>query len=234
MSYPHVISLRNTESLRDFFEEASLESKRLNYGADEAIYEADEPPLHLYMIVSGQIRLSQGRPNGAGRLLSILGGGDWFGVMALAQVPTIGHRALAVEQSVVLRADVGRFLELLPRFPEAAIELSQSLARKVACAVDDGTGMVFDDVRRRVLKKLVALSSSAAAEHIRGGVRLRITHDQLAQAVGVARETVSLTLTQLRNQSVVKTGRNQLVFDPAILVQLLREPSAPGRPVEVN
>ena len=40
---------------------------------------------------------------------------------------------------------------------------------------------------------------------------------QLAQAVGVARETVSLALTQLRHQNLLRTGRNQLFFDPEAL-----------------
>jgi DNA-binding transcriptional regulator YhcF (GntR family) len=41
---------------------------------------------------------------------------------------------------------------------------------------------------------------------------LRITHRQLAEAVGAARETISLALTQLRHQNLLRTGRNRVVF----------------------
>jgi CRP-like cAMP-binding protein len=37
-------------------------------------------------------------------------------------------------------------------------------------------------------------------------VILWMTHEQLAQAVGAARETVSLALTQLRQANVLRTG----------------------------
>ena len=46
---------------------------------------------------------------------------------------------------------------------------------------------------------------------------LRITHQQLAQAVGAARETISLALTQLRQRELLRTGRNQLFFNPDVL-----------------
>jgi CRP-like cAMP-binding protein len=49
---------------------------------------------------------------------------------------------------------------------------------------------------------------------------LRITHKQLAQAVGAARETISVCLTELRLKNLIRTGRNQLIFDPEQLQAL--------------
>jgi CRP-like cAMP-binding protein len=51
-------------------------------------------------------------------------------------------------------------------------------------------------------------------------VVVHITHQQLAQKVGVARETVSLALAQLRRRNVLRTGRNQLFFRPQNLRQM--------------
>ena len=45
-------------------------------------------------------------------------------------------------------------------------------------------------------------------------VVLRLTHEEIADAVGVARETVSVALMQLRRKNAVKTGRNRLTFSP--------------------
>ena len=66
-------------------------------------------------------------------------------------------------------------------------------------------------------------SESAAATQHDGGVVLRITHQQLAQAVGVARETVSVALTQLRQRNLLRTGRNQLIFNPQALRDLKKK-----------
>jgi len=81
---------------------------------------------------------------------------------------------------------------------------------------------VFDDCNSRLLKALVRFSRSAAAMPHGDGVVLRITHEQLAQSIGVARETVSLALTQLRQQNLLRTGRNQLMFNPDSLRDFTR------------
>jgi CRP-like cAMP-binding protein len=78
---------------------------------------------------------------------------------------------------------------------------------------------MFQDCRLRVIKALLKFSSTPAARPVPEGVSLRITHAELAEAIGAARETVSLCLTDLRHMNVVRTGRNQIVFDPEGLRQ---------------
>ena len=102
----------------------------------------------------------------------------------------------------------------------------KQLAHKMISARSDAAGLVFDDCQARLLKTLVRFSRSAAATPNADGVVLRITHQQLAQAVGVARETVSLALTQLRQQNLLRTGRNQLMFNPEHLRNAARNGTA--------
>jgi CRP-like cAMP-binding protein len=90
----------------------------------------------------------------------------------------------------------------------------RQLARKLSAARRDAAELVFDDCRHRLLHTLLRFAGSSAASPHPHGVVLHITHRQLAQAVGVARETVSLALTNLRRQKLLHTGRNQLMFNP--------------------
>ena len=140
-----------------------------------------------------------------------------FGTPALAGMTSNGRRLVAVVSTVVWTVQADRLLWFLPTQPAASVEFIRHLAGKLQTACDDAADLVFDDCNRRLLKTLVRFSSSAAAETQDDSVVLRITHEQLAQAVGVARETVSLALTQLRQQNLLRTGRNQLVFNPNVL-----------------
>ena len=69
-----------------------------------------------------------------------------------------------------------------------------------------------------MLKTLIDFSTTSAATPLGAGVvRLNITHKALADAIGVARETVSLALARLKKGNLVETGRSNLTFLPADL-----------------
>lgn len=210
-----------TLAIRGVFEDPAVGAQRLVLQSGDKVYEPVEPAEHVYYLVRGQVRLFQSRPVGD-RLVGILGPDEWFGVIALARDSRRDLRAVVAAPTMILKANADRFLEVLSRHPLAAVELSRSLARKVISAHEDAAGLVFEDCNERLIKALLRFSASAAAQRVPGGVILRVTHEQLAQAIGVARETVSVALTQLRQQNLVRTGRNQLTFDPAILAQFLR------------
>src|SRR5207249_1020316 len=120
-----------------------------------------------------------------------------------------------------------KLLEVLKRHPEALVELNRQLATKVQSARDEAASLIYQDCNDRLIHTLVRFSESAAAAPHDDGVVLRITHQQLAQAVGVARETVSLALTQLRQRNLLRTGRNQLYFNPQALREFKKKHTEP-------
>lgn len=203
----------------------ALGAKRVTLAPGKVLYDTSTEAHNLYFVNRGQIRTYRVDEHTNGRLLEILGPEDWCGEAALAHHPHYGEQAVAVVASVVTEVPADRLAQLLAQHPKAAIELMKQLAHKLSAARADAAGLVFDDCHSRLLKTLVRFSDSAAAQPHPEGVVLRITHQQLAQAVGVARETVSLALTQLRQQNVLRTGRNQLLFNPENLRSLARNRS---------
>src|SRR3954466_829848 len=200
----------------------NLGARRMSVAPGTVLYEPHTGAHNLYFIHRGQIRTYHVGDADYGRLIDILGPDAWFGEASLAKQTTYGEQAIAVVPSVVSEIPAERFLSLLVQQPRAAIEVYRQLAAKLTAAREDAAGLVFDDCHSRLLKALVRFSHSAAASAHGDGVVLRITHEQLAQAIGVARETVSLALTQLRQQNLLRTGRNQLMFNPDALRNFTR------------
>ena len=165
------------------------------------------------------MRTYEAGPDESARLLEILGPGDWFGEEALAESDARSSRAVAVSDTTLSAVPVERLLELLCAATHiAAVELIRQLATRLRCAREETNRFVFDDCSSRLVKTLLRFSGTAAATpQDNGTVLLRITHRQLAQAVGAARETVSLALTQLRQRNLLRTGRNRLMFEPDAL-----------------
>ena len=195
----------------------ALGARRMSVAPGTVLYDPDTVAQNLYFIHRGQIRTYVVGTDDYGRLIDILGPDAWFGEAALARHANYGEQAVAVVPTIVTEVPAERFLAHLVHNPRAATELYKQLAQKLTAAREDAAGLVFDDCHSRLVKALVRFSRSAAAAPHGDGVVLRITHEQLAQAIGVARETVSLALTQLRQRNLLRTGRNQLMFNPEVL-----------------
>jgi CRP/FNR family cyclic AMP-dependent transcriptional regulator len=222
----------------EMLSDASLGARRLEVAAGTAFYEADVPARTLFFIHEGQVRIfqvGQVGPKPSTQLVEILGPGDWFGIPALTsgEGSRYGMRAVAVTAATVSEVPAERLLAALPNQPAVARELISQLASKLQAAYGHSANLVFDDTEKRLIKALLQFSRTSAAAPIEGeggegSVVLRITHQQLAQAVGAARETVSLTLTQLRQQNLLRTGRNRLLFNPQVLENFSRRNETPA------
>src|SRR4051812_5353178 len=218
MSTPANAAQPATQSSVSLFNELvanpALGARRMSVAPGTVLYEPHTGAHNLYFIHRGQIRTYHVGNDDYGRLIDILGPDAWFGEAALAKQATYGEQAVAVVPSVVSEIPAERFLSLLLQQPRAAVEVYRQLAAKLTAAREDAAGLVFDDCHSRLIKALVRFSRSAAATPHGDGVVPRLPPEQLAPAIGVARETVSLALTQLRQQNPPPPGRNQLMFNP--------------------
>jgi len=217
------------------FANPSVVASRSDVGESMIVYESQTPAGNLYFIETGQVRVYQTGNDGSTRLANIFGAGDWFGIAALAGIATYGSRAIAVSRSVLWAVPADQLLQVLGRDPKLARVLVGQLASRLEEANDMAARMMFDDCNQRLVQTLLRFSRTAAATSLEdGGVVLRITHQQLAQAVGAARETVSLGLTQLRQRNLLRTGRNRLSFHPSALEQFCCQQATANQPVKVN
>ena len=202
--------------------DTALQAQRLQVSAKTALYQPDEEARNIHFIHEGQVRTYQMGPNGSRRLIEILGTNEWCGAAALAGAPSYGEVAIAAVPTTVSVVAADRLYGVLARDSEAAGDLIRQLACKLGDYRQDASDLVFQDCNQRLVSALLDLSQSPAASASADGVVLRITHQQLAQKVGVARETISLALGQLRKRNLLRTGRNQLHFNP----QTLRDSAA--------
>ena len=222
--------------LVELFLNPLLGARRISLHGGASVFEPNHPASSLYFIHRGQVRVYiVGREQS--QLIEILGLNDWFGVAALAGVASHGARAITVGPTILSEVPLDRFQALLQQQPKAAADLVKQLAQRLRQTREESSRLIFDDCHTRLLRALLRFSYSSAATQNTSGVVLHITHMQLAQAIGVARETVSLALKDLRDQNILKTGRNQVTFDPRAVDQVLQvrlQRPAPATPPTVE
>jgi CRP/FNR family transcriptional regulator, cyclic AMP receptor protein len=204
-------------SALNVFSDPQLSGRTIALNHGQIVCDEQTTADNVYYITRGQIRLYASGPNDSTRLIEILGPGEWFGVAALAGAALHQDRAIAIDKTNVTEVAAQQLLSLLSQQPVQFVELTRQLAQKLLAANQEAGRYVFEDCTQRLIGALLRFSRSAASTQQADGVVLRITHNQLALAIGVARETVSLALTQLRQQNLLRTGRNQLMFNPESL-----------------
>lgn len=203
--------------------------ERKAYRGGETIVAEHEPADRLFYVHRGQVRLYHSAPGAAEssnpqqcRLIGVLGVNEWFGTAALSGADRFGVRAVAQGPTVVSTIRPNRLLRVLADNPRELLAFTRDLARRLEQSIQEASGLIFDDCNTRLLRKLLQLTRTVAATATEDGrVQVRITHQQIAQSIGVARETVSLALGELRKEGLLQTGRNQVVFRPADLQQRL-------------
>jgi CRP/FNR family transcriptional regulator len=201
-------------AIADFVGRSETGSRQVIFYDGQAVFEPKDPAADFFVVASGEIRLFEVAPDGARRLLDILGPGRCFGFASLGRIPQYDKLATSVGDSAVRVVSADRLREMLLSHGEIALEFVETMARQMHLAWSEGSHFVFEDCRLRLIRTLLRFRNSPAARPIPGGVELRMTHAQLAQAVGVARETISLCLTQLKRENLVQTSRNRVSYNP--------------------
>jgi len=207
-------------SLSELLREPSLGVRRRTAPSDTVLYVAGSPADNLFFIQFGQVRQDRLATDGSCLLLDIAGPGQWLGVESIGSA-TYTCQAMTTTETVALVLPAQRLTEILPRYPQVSLEIIRRLAARLQTATEEAGGLAFEDCRHRLLRALLRFGRSAVATATHDGVMLRMTHEQLAQAVGSARETVTLVLTELRNANMLRTGRNKLTFNPQALAAAL-------------
>lgn len=172
-------------------------------------------PAEVYLVVDGLVRLHAVDDSGFGATLRYVKPGGYFGEEALT------GRARRYSAEAVTEATVA---SLDPRHLTGS-EL-RAVTTDLALALDRMNRSVLrlagKPLKARVAAELLELSDSALASHgPEGNATVRMTHDELAAAVGSVRETVTKVVGELVRAGALKAGYGKLsIQDPARLEEI--------------
>lgn len=165
----------------------------------------------LFLIGSGQVKVTMIAEDGREVILSVLKTGDFFGEMALVDDEPRSAHVVAMADTMLLQLRRDDFRARLRSSPEVAIALLRELSRRLRRADDTIASLMLLDVNGRVAHLLLELAREDdhdAATRI----RRRLTHAAIGQMVGASRETVSRTMRNLVLRSVIQVTRREIVL----------------------
>ncbi len=190
---------------------AGTRARRFRRG--EVIFHVGDPGDALFILVSGEVKISLPSEGGDEAILVRLQPGDVFGELALLDgAPrSATATALSAAETVVLPRD--RFRDLIAEEPVIRDALLASLASELRRLTTHVEELHFLDITGRLASCLVRLASDGGTVLDSGEIRLRtsLTQGDLASMVGSTRQSVNKLLRQFSDDGYLRLERDAIV-----------------------
>jgi len=204
------VSEREARKISEFCTE-----RRFREGA--TIFGEGEPSDSLYILKSGVVRLVSISPKGSEAILQILKPGQLFGELLLSRERR-AFTALAGEDSVVTVISRRNLKGLLSLFPIVALNFICLLSRRLGDVEEEIADSSHTWSYHRLARVLLHLSEQYGKEVPAGTlIKLRLTHEDLANLIGTTRETVTTQLNRFSRMGLLsRRSREIVVFRPRL------------------
>jgi CRP/FNR family transcriptional regulator len=174
------------------------------YAAGEVVFSEEETGRCMYVVREGRVKVSRWLPSGRELILAHHDAPEHFGEMALLDGHTAPATVTAATRSVILSLSRIRFDELLQK-PHFTRTLLDELCARCRAAWKQIELVSHRDAEARVRMALYRLSQSHGRETEQGTrIEMRLTHRELANMVGVTRETATRALMRLEGLKLIQ------------------------------
>ncbi len=159
----------------------------------------------LYRVRTGLARIQSVDDEGNALTLRLVRPGEYFGEEALADLP----REHFVEAATEVRVE-----ELNPALlsPEETVEITVHLVAALNQAYQAVQRLVSQRLKNRIAAALLEFAATPVAAQVDGQIIVRVTHDEIAAAVGSVRETVTKIVGELSREGVIQSGYGKVVL----------------------
>ncbi len=176
----------------------------------------------LYLVLAGRVRVSRVGSDGREVVMAHRTAGSIVGEWGVLGHPAQRETAEVAEDARLLVVPTGAAMPLFTQDPKLARALLELTATRRLDAEARLEALQLRTVRSRLAEFVVDGAKRDGHAEPRGTViRSRYTHLEIAQTVGATRETVTLTLAEMKRKGILLIERRRLVVRDVARLQSL-------------
>ncbi len=194
------------------------------FGAGTTICRQGDPATHLYVVISGLIKILTNSRDGQQSVQALRGSGDVVGELA---GELTGHRTasmVAVTEVEAVVVGQEKFLAFLDRHLPAAHAYRRMITRRFSDTADSLYAQYTTNGAQRLALLLLDLAEKYGQPAGPGPalvLTLPLSQDELASLVSTSRATVTRALHDWRGRGLIQTRTRRItITDPASLRRL--------------
>lgn len=184
-----------------------------NYQRGATIIHQDEPGSMLYIIVSGNVKITTASSDGEELILALLTDNDFFGELSLLDGQPHSASATAMETTQVVTLNRDEFLEVIAKNPEMVNNILVVLSNRLRRTNTMFEDAVFLQLPARLSKRLLELGEQHGLKTDSGlEIELRLTQQDLANFLGASRVAINRLLRQLQDSGLISIDRKHITI----------------------
>lgn len=170
----------------------------------------------LWYIKEGQVRCSIIGANGQEKIIGFLGEGAIIGEGSFLNSLPSQLMIFTSQPSTLVYFPRESIMEIISHEPTFSIELLNAIHCKSRVYLNEIEGLSFYTSPQRICRFICNLADQYGTDVDKGvRVDIRLTHQQIADIIGVSRVTVTNVLQELRSVGIFDISGNRIIMDRA-------------------
>lgn len=192
---------------------------RRTFPAGEVVFRQGDPSTHVFVLLSGWVRVSAVSRDGQDLLLAFRGPGDAVGDLAAVRGTERTATVRTLEQVSAVQLHRERFVDLLQTRPTIAMGVIKQLSARVIEATRARATYAALDITKRVAACLVRLMDQHGVPTDDGvELRIRVSQQDVASQIDASLRSVARAFGVLRVRGIVISNRARvLICRPEVL-----------------
>ncbi len=185
------------------------------------IFHEGDPADALYIVKSGLLKLTSLSEKGTESILNILRPGEIFGELILLAEKR-PFSAVALTDATVAVLSRGDLLDLFSSYPSFLRNFTKMLSTRLLRVEKEFAGLLHAWAYHRLARELLLLAEDLGEETPAGTlIPLHLTHEDLSNLIGTARETVTIQLQKFEEMGMIRREGRRIIVNRPRLVEYL-------------
>lgn len=187
------------------------------------IFREGDPVEAVYFLESGLVKVYSLTAEGEEQIINILRPGDFFPHLGFLEGGSYPATAEAISPARLVTVRRAALLDLVRRDGDFAVAMLAAMGRRIAVLQHRVRDLSHRDLRGRLARVLLRLADEHGVATPAGTrLDLPLSHRELANLVGAARESVSRALAEFRREGLVAgDASGRLVINRQRLIERL-------------
>jgi CheY-like chemotaxis protein len=222
--------LKAPQELNGFFSEVKANADLIEltdnreirkYKAKDQIYEVNGTPRWLYFLSEGQVKLYYTNEVGKELITQVVREGEFFGFNDLLDDKVYQQSAAALKDSEIRLIPKADFTSMLFSNRDFSIQFIKMISNKAIETERQVIEMAYNSVRKKVANALISFATQSNNSNIQN-IIINQSREDLAAKAGTAKETLIRTLSDFKDENLLKIEARQItITDLNILKELI-------------